>query len=221
MTENKEKNQEKENLALTIFKTVTDGAVKGFANVTGAEQLALEYLNSKKYKNKEEVVNDLIKWEATKSFGFGFITGLGGAITLPVSIPASLMASWMVQARLCASIAYIYGHDIEEDKVKTAIMLTIMGDAGKEILKDIGVNVAKDVSMQIIKNVTPKLIKEINKAIGFRIMTKATQKTFMSGLVRFVPVVGGIVGGSVDAATCNTVGALAKKYFGEDVEIKW
>lgn len=217
MTENKENNQEKESLALTLFKSITDGAVKGFASVSGAEQLALEYLNNKKYKNKEEVVDEIIRWESTKSFGFGFITGLGGAITLPISIPASLAGSWMVQARLCAAIAYVYGHDIEEDKVKTAIMLTIMGDAGKEILKDISVNVAKDVSMQIIKNVTPKLIKEINKAIGFRIMSKATQKTFMSGLVRFVPVIGGVVGGGVDAVTCNAVGNLAKKYFGEEI----
>lgn len=203
----------KQSMALSVVKTITDGAINGFANLSGSKKLAEEYINNKKYKTKEEMVDSLVQWESSKSFGLGFITGVGGAITLPISIPASMAATWMVQARLCAAIAHIYGHDIEDDKVKTAVMLTILGDTGKEILKEIGVNATKEITMQLIKNVTPKIIKEINTNIGFRIMSKAAQRSFMSGLVRFVPIVGGTVAGSVDAIACNAVGSLAKKHF--------
>jgi len=75
----------------------------------GAAGLAAEYLGDDKYRDDGARVAALIKWETAKNFTTGFLTGLGGFITLPVAVPAALAASWVVQARMAAAIACIYG----------------------------------------------------------------------------------------------------------------
>ncbi len=59
----------------------------------------------------------LIRRETRKNFTSGFLTGLGGVVTFPVSIPAALGASWLIQARMAAAIAKIYGHDLASEPV--------------------------------------------------------------------------------------------------------
>jgi ABC-type uncharacterized transport system permease subunit len=80
-------------------------------------------------------VDALIRWEAAKNFTSGFLTGLGGVVTLPVTIPSALGASWITQARMCGAIAAVYGHALKEDRVRTLVLLAMIGDSGKEILR--------------------------------------------------------------------------------------
>lgn len=102
-------------------------------------------------------------------------------------MPSSLVAAWIIQARLCAAIAFIYAYDLDDDKVKILILISILGDAGKEILKDVGIKVGKEITVQLIKNLTPKIIKEVSKQIGFRLLTRAGQKSLITNLRRNDP----------------------------------
>lgn len=208
--------EKSESTALTLVKQITDNATKGSVHISGAKELAESYLKNKSYKNNDERVHALIKWESRKNFAAGFITGIGGLITLPVSIPTSLLSTWVIQARLCAAIAHIYGHDIEDEKVKTIVLLSIMGDFGKEFLKDLGLKTGKGMAGQLIKNLTPKIIYSINEKIGFKLINKFGQKTIMSGLNKTIPIMGGVIGGTIDAAACKAVGETAKYIFSKE-----
>jgi len=53
---------------------------------------------------------------------------------------------------------------------------------------------------------------EINKKIGFRLITKAGEKGVVN-LMKMVPLVGGIVGGTFDGLLVNVCGKTAKKVF--------
>ena len=204
-----------ESMALSLVKQIVDKSVDGnnTLNISSAKDLALEYINNKSFKSDLERIEAMIKWETTKNFASGFTTGLGGFITLPVTLPTALVSSWIIQARLCAAIAYICGYDIDDDKVRTAIILVILGDGGKEILKSMGVDISREVSMQLIKNLTPKIIKEINKRVGFKLITNTSQKSILSQASKFIPFVGGVVSGSIDAISCQAVGLASKSFF--------
>jgi uncharacterized protein (DUF697 family) len=61
-----------------------------------------------------------------KNFTSGFVTGLGGLLTLPFALPAGFAASWVIQARMAAAIARIYGHDLRSERMRTLIVATLV-----------------------------------------------------------------------------------------------
>ena len=78
---------------LKVGNWIIDKAYGGFANFSKAEDLANTYINDPRYPNPEDKINALIKFETAKNFSTGFITGIGGFSTLPITIPASIGAS--------------------------------------------------------------------------------------------------------------------------------
>ncbi len=204
-----------DSMALSLVKQVVVKAVSGNEklNISSAKDLANQYKNNSSYKSNDERVDSLINWESGKNFTTGLVTGMGGLITLPITLPTSMVSSWIIQARLCAAVADIYGHDTNDERVQLMVILTILGDGGKEILKEAGVEVGKQMTISLIKNLTPKIIKELNKQVGFKLITKTTEKSLMGTLGRLIPVAGGIIAGSIDVASCQITGSAAKAVF--------
>lgn len=66
-----------------------------------------------------------------------------------------------------------------------------------------------------LERIPGKVLIEINKKVGFRLITKAGERGIIN-LVRLVPVGGGVVGGTVDAVVCKKAGKFAKKVFAPD-----
>jgi hypothetical protein len=191
---------------------LTDKAISGIPPLSSAEDLAMEYLIDTSYPHNDDRVWSLINWETTKNFTSGFITGFGGLITLPVSIPSAFGASWIIQARMSAAIARIYGHNLESDRIRTFVLVSLLGDAGKEIHRQAGIKVAQKVTQNLVMRIPGKVLIEINKKVGFRLITKAGQRGVVN-LMKGVPVAGGLVGGVVDAAACRVVGDTARNLF--------
>lgn len=201
-----------ENAAIQLINLIIEKSINGVPPLCSAENLALEYKIDQSYPDDEERIESLINWETSKNFTSGFITGLGGILTLPVAVPASLVASWIIQARMAAAIARISGHDIYSDRVKTFILLTLLGDACKDVLKDVGIKVGQGLAKSVLNKVPGKVLIEINKKVGFRLLTKAGEKGAVN-LVKMVPLAGGFIGGAFDAAACRIVGRQAKNLF--------
>lgn len=201
-----------ESKALQVANWLTEKAVGGGGPLSSAEDLALEYLNDSNYEDNDKRVDSLINWETSKNFSSGFITGLGGFATLPVAIPASLGASWVLQARMAAAIARIYGHDLNEERVKTLILCVIIGQDIKEVCKQAGIKIGTKLTYVAIRKLPSEVLKRINQAVGFRLITKAGEKGIIN-LTKLVPVVGGVVGGTFDAVTCRITAKAAREAF--------
>lgn len=199
--------------AVRLANWVLEKGVDGFGPFLGASDLADEYLADGNYVDDDQRAWSLIKWESSKNVTTGFVTGVGGFATLPVTIPAGFGAAWLVQARLAASIARIHGYDIHDDKVRTLVLMSILGDAGlKEPIKVAGKTIAQKSAKAAINTLTRETLTKINQAIGYRLLTKAGSKGVIN-LTRLVPFVGGVVGGVVDGAACYAVGAIAQRTF--------
>ena len=198
--------------ALDLVNAILDAGINGLGPLKSASELADEYLSDSSYPDNDARINALINWETSKNFTSGFLTGLGGLLTLPVAVPAGLGASWVMQARMVGAIAKIQGHDTKEERVRTLALLAIVGDAGKEVVKQAGVQVGNKLGMKALKAVPGRLLIKINKLVGFRLLTKAGTKGVIN-LIKVVPVAGGLVGGTVDAFVCRKVGALAREMF--------
>ncbi|MEH2279098.1 MAG: EcsC family protein [Nostoc sp.] len=175
-----------------------------------AEQVAADHLS--KAASIEDAINSVIAWRTTYATGTGFITGLGGIAAMPITIPVGLAASYALGANTAAAIAHLRGYDIYSEQVRTMVLLCLIGEAGEEILKTAGITIGTKVCQNLIKQIPGKVMIEINKKIGFRLITKAGEKGVIN-IMKMLPLVGGVVGGTFDGIFVNSCGKTAKKVF--------
>ena len=173
-------------------------AIVGFTGVDSAYDLGNSYLQQN--GTIEQQVDSLIKWQVAKSATSGFVTGLGGVMIMPLTVPANIASVIYVQIRMIAAIAYMGGHDIKEDRVKSLIYICMVGNGAKELLKDMSIKAGEKLFSKIIENVSTKLASKIGEK-GVTSFGKA------------IPVLGGVVGGSYDALSTRIVGKVAKRIF--------
>ena len=201
-----------------LVRWILDQARDGIGPLSSASDLAEEY-KRQSYGSDVERVQALIRSAVAKNAATGFVTGLGGVLMLPVAIPSSLAASLAIQARMIAAIAEIYRHDSKDDRVQTAILLCMVGTAMEDVVKQAGVTLGGKAAIEGLKMVPGRVLVEINKRVGFRLLTKFGEKGVMN-LAKLVPLVGGAVGGALDGATCYMVGQAADRAFRSDVEFR-
>jgi hypothetical protein len=109
MTQQSSKIVPTEGSASQLVQYLLDRVLGGVGPLSSAENLAQESLIDQGYVENDERVDAPINWETAKSFTTGFLTGLGGVITLTAAVPSALRASWLIQARLVGTIALSTG----------------------------------------------------------------------------------------------------------------
>lgn len=197
----------------TIEKTfdwLYQKAINGLPSMDSASEMGQYYLAKGGYL--EDNVNALIKWQVVKAGTSGFLSGLGGLLTLPVAIPANLASVMYVHIRMIAAIAHMGGYDLRDDKVKTLIYVCLAGNSAKDIFKQSGIVVGQKLTTSVINNISRHTLGAINKRVGFRLVTKFSEKGAIV-LGRAVPLVGGIIGASVDGVATQKIGNVAKETF--------
>jgi EcsC protein family len=200
------------NLIQKTLEWIADAGISGLGILPSAEQVAEDHLSQT--ASVEDAINSVIAWRTTYAAGTGFITGLGGIAAMPVTIPAGLAASYALGANTAAAVAYLRGYDIHSEQVRTMVLLCLIGEAGEEILKAVGITIGTKAVQNLIKQIPGRVLIEINKKIGFRLITKAGEKGVIN-LMKLVPLVGGIVGGTFDGIFVNSCGHTAKKLFSQ------
>lgn len=149
----------------------------------------------------------------------GFITGFGGLITLPITIPANVSSVLYVQMRMIACIAYMAGYDIKSDQVQTLVYACLAGISVTEILKQTGVKIGMKMANNAISKIPGKTLTKINQKVGFRFVTKFGEKGVIN-LGKLVPGVGAVIGGSIDYTETKVIGNRAYKWFFEGEFVK-
>jgi hypothetical protein len=187
-----------------------DKSINGVPGLDSASELAADYM--KQEGTRHDQANSLIRWQNTKAGTSGFLTGLGGIITMPVTVPANIASVMYVQIRMIAAIAHMGEHDLKDDRVKSLVYVCLTGNASKDILKDVGIVVGRSLTQSMINSISGKTITAINQAVGFRLLTKAGQ-TGAINLGKAVPLIGGILGATFDSVATNTIGNIARDTF--------
>lgn len=187
-----------------------DKAVDGLPGLETAEELAQDYLGLKGTLTTK--ANKLVRWQIVKASTSGFITGLGGLITMPVAIPANISSVLYIQLRMIAAIAFMTKHDIRSDQVKTLAYMCLCGSAITDIIKDVGIQVGSKLSITAINKISTTTIIKINQTVGFRLLTKFGQKGVVN-ISKTIPLLGGLIGGTVDAIATKTIGKVAINTF--------
>jgi hypothetical protein psyrps6_05975 len=197
----------------TIVKAMDwayDKAVAGIGGFDSAEDIAADYL--KQNGSLRDKANSLIRWQNAEAGTSGFVTGLGGLITLPVTLPANITSVLYVQIRMIAAIAKMGGYDLKDDRVKSLVFCCLVASSASDVLKQTGIAIGNKLALNAIKNISGATLKQINQKVGFKLFTKFGEK----GLVNFgkaIPLLGGVVGALFDVFSTNTIGNVARDTF--------
>ncbi len=149
-------------------------------------------------------IDHWIRVAYTQAGAAGFVTNLGGVLTLPVALPANFLGTAAVQMRLIAKIASARGYDLQSDEVKAFVFACLLGNAATDAIKDAGIRIGMRLG--------PALLQRLNQTVLSRLLARLGALGAVN-LTKVVPLLGGVVGGGLDAASTRVVGRMAKRVF--------
>ena len=198
---------------MKILDSCYEKCLNGIPKISpSVEEMANDYL--KKYKTKEEACKAMIRNQITKCATSGFITGFGGFITMPVTLPANITSVIYVQMRMIACTSYMAGFDLDSDQTQTFVYACLAGVAVNNVIKQAGIKFGVKFANGLIKKIPGKVLTKINQKVGFRFVTKFGTKGIIN-LGKLIPGVGAVIGGGLDLVETKIIAERSYKWFFE------
>ena len=176
------------NFTIADIKSLRDQLGTGMVDT----KKALEEADGDVEKAEKAIAKDHFR----KIAGGGFVTGLGGLITLPVALPANVLEFYLLSTRAVAAIAHLRGHDVQQPELRSAILLTLVGADARDILTSAGIPATLVSGGRLASLASRQLpapaLMVVNKAVGFRILAQTGEKV-LTRLGKAIPLAGGFI----------------------------
>lgn len=196
---------------MQLLDKLYDQSVRGIAKVSPPiDALANDYL--RKSTDVDTAARKFVDYQVAKCTTSGFLTGLGGVITLPVAIPANVGSVLYVQMRMIACLAYMGGYDTNSDQVQTLVYACLAGISIEQLLKNVGIQFGTKFTVAMVKKIPGTVLTKINQKVGFRFLTKFGTKGLIN-IGKAIPIVGGVISGGFDFAETRVIADRAYKLF--------
>ena len=201
-----------EAVATSLVSKLVDFGIDGLGPLSAASEVADKALRDAG-GDVEEAVDDIVRSHGRVAAIGGFATGVAGFTTMLVSVPANLVEFYVVATRMTAAIAHLRGYDVSDDRIRTAVLLSLVGSNSADILAKAGVSVGTGAALNVAGRSLPKsALMVIQKAVGFRILRSVGERVF-ARVGKLVPVVGGLFGAGVDLAMMKRIADQARAEF--------
>ncbi|WP_412062556.1 EcsC family protein [Rubrivirga sp. IMCC45206] len=160
----------------------------------------------------DDQVDRLILRHLALASSAGFVSGLGGWLTLPVALPANLAAVASVQLHMGASMAVLAGHDPRQPGTRQRVLNTLVGsgpadparDAEQETLDRVGLKLAERGLNVVVSSLAGAAKWGAKKVVAGRVQRK---------MLRGIPLVGGFIGAASDGYVTKKVAEAARAEF--------
>jgi hypothetical protein len=102
--------------------------------------------------NNRQIAEVIVSEQSINSGLLGAITGAGGLITLPVTIPVDMVKAWKIQAFTIRCIAEVYGYSSQTTDLKTDIFLVLSNGSIESIKSFVMAEALKSAPKQALKS---------------------------------------------------------------------
>lgn len=200
-----------QNQIMELLDALYEKSINGVPKVSQPiDVLANDYLS--KNNSTEKAARQFINYQVAQCTTSGFVTGLGGLITLPVAILANVSSVMYVQMRIIACLAYMGGYDTNSDQVRTLVYACLAGISIEQIIKQSGIKFGTKFTTAMVKKIPGTVLTKINQKVEFRFLTKFGENGIIN-IAKLVPVVGGVIGGGFDLVETKVIANRAYKMF--------
>ena len=104
---------------------------------------------------------------------------------------------------------------MNSDETQTFVYACLAGVSLNKVVKQAAVVFGVKVCNTLVKKLLAKVLTKIKQKVGFRFITKFGTKGLVN-LGKLVPVVGGVIGGTLDFAETKVLANRAVKWFVEN-----
>lgn len=190
-----------------LLRQIVVLAIEGISKVPGAKATAAKHLE--KHQAVEPAIDSLIRTHVALASMQGFVTNVGGLATAIIALPANMTGVAIMQVRLAATIAHLRGYDIDDPRVRTALVMCLLHDTIEHrithdgIPRPLAVATAPAFDALLDRRVSEWVVSDIAARIG--------GKQLAVQIIRRIPLVGGAVGASVDGWLTHIIGAYVKE----------
>lgn len=200
-----------EGITASVFHEILEFAIEGKGKLPGAKHTAKQLLVQR--NDAEAAINRMIATHVAMAGGQGFATNWGGFLVSLVTIPANLAAASFLQARLVAGIAHLRGYELSDPRVRTAILMVMLGPAGNADLLSKGVLPSSPMVVATAPVFDARLDLQVSRALLDRAMNQVTGKRLGVWVGKRIPFVGGGVGAAVDGWSTRSIALHALNEF--------
>jgi hypothetical protein len=154
-----------------------------------------------------EVIENHVRYAAAQ----GFVTNLGGLVTMAVMVPTNITGLTLIQCRMVAGIAHLRGYDLDDPRVRNAILTTMLGEDVIDALVKKRKLPAPPMAMATAPVHDPGLDRIISAEVAAELISRIAGKRLATTIGRKIPIAGGFIGLGADAYVTWRVGRYADR----------
>jgi hypothetical protein len=161
--------------------------------------------------NVDRAIHEVIENHVRLAGAQGFLTNIGGLVTATVTIPANITGLALIECRMIAGIAHLRGYDLDDPRVRNAILVLLLGeDAVNQMVKRKELP-APPMALATAPAHDSTLDPLVSAIVASDLITKVAGKRLAMTIGRRVPVVGGLVGMGADGYVTWRIGRYADR----------
>jgi len=191
------------------LRRVLEVAIDGYGRLPGAKTAAARQLQ-RNGGSVDGAIAGIIDIHVRMASAQGFVTNIGGVAVMPVTVPANLAGLAVVQVRMVAAIAHLRGYDLDDNRVRTALVMCLLG--GEQVAKHIaeGTLPTSPMAVATAPMFDPELDRQVAEEVAGDLAARIGGKNMALLVTKRVPFLGGGIGAMVDGLATLQIGRYAK-----------
>ena len=161
--------------------------------------------------DREAAVAGLIDRHVRAAGVQGFVTNLGGLVTMAITIPANVSGLALLQCHLVAAIAHLHGYDLRDPRVRNAVLACLLGPNTLRELVRSGRLPSSPMGLATSPAHDPALDTTVAQEVTSELFGRVGGRRMATTAVRRVPLLGGGVGAVGDGFSTYRVGRYAER----------
>lgn len=159
----------------------------------------------------ERAIHEVIENNVRIAGAQGFVTNIGGLVTMAVTVPANVTGLALIQCRMVAGIAHLRGHDLSDPRVRNAILAVLLGEDQVNDLVKKRKLAGTPMALATAPAHDPTIDGTISAVVASDIIARVAGKRLATTVGRRVPVIGGVVGMGADGYATWKIGRYADR----------
>ena len=187
-------------------------AIRGAGPLAGAAAAAEKQLAEQK-GDVDKAIREVIENHVRLAGAQGFVTNIGGLVTMAVTVPTNITGLALIQCRMVAGIAHLRGYDLADKRTRNAILASLLGE--ERVLALVKKKKVPGTPMALATAPVhdPHLDNIMANEVASELVTKVAGKRIATTVGRRIPVVGGLVGLSADGFATWKIGRYVDREF--------
>ena len=197
-------------LSSSFVREALNRAIDGVGPLPAAAAAADKQLKEQR-GDVDRAIHEVIENNVRIAGAQGFLTNIGGLVTMAVTIPANVTGLALIQCRMVAGIAHLRGHDLSDPRVRNAILTLLLDEDQVANMIKARKLPATPMALATAPAHDPSLDATISHVVATDIVARVAGKRLATTIGRRVPGVGGVVGAGADAFATWKTGRYADR----------